>query len=345
MKKIICNKNLKKYIIHIRHITNRNKTLSNKIKLFIVIYLIFIYTKIFKIEIININKVPKVSVFLPIFNKAFFLKESIKSIQKQSLKDIEIIAVNDCSTDNTLNILKKLAKKDKRIKIVNNDRNHGLLYSRAMGILNSTGEFVMNLDPDDRFIGVNNLKFLYYNSKKFKLDLIEFLLKRFNITNIQILNEYLKNFKEYPNISSKKEIDILITNKFMKRDIIIKAFNFYKKKIYSNKWNYHEDHIWHFLINKYSKSRIFIYKYIYLYIINNQSLMNNRHNLLELKNIIYKFEMTEEIFKEKSIAKLFSLKNTINYFFSVFKFTDIEIKKKIIHIFADFINSQKQINK
>ena len=51
------------------------------------------------------------------------------SIQKQTLNDIEIIAVNDFSTDETLKILKKLSKKDKRIKIINNDRNHGLLYS------------------------------------------------------------------------------------------------------------------------------------------------------------------------------------------------------------------------
>ena len=180
MKKIICLNDLKKYIINI---ITLKIIQSNKIKIYIVFYLILIYTKIFKIEL---TKIPKVSVFLPIFNKEFSLKESIISIQKQTLKDIEIIAVNDCSTDNSLNILKKLAKKDKRIKIVNNDRNHGLLYSRAMGILNSTGEFVMNLDPDDQFIGVNNLKFLYYKSKKFKLDLIEFLLKRYNLKNLKI---------------------------------------------------------------------------------------------------------------------------------------------------------------
>ena len=81
------------------------------------------------------NESVKVSVFLPIYNKCTYLQRSIRSIQNQSLENIEIVAVNDYSTDNTLISLKKMAKKDLRIKIVNNDRNHGLLYSRAMGIL------------------------------------------------------------------------------------------------------------------------------------------------------------------------------------------------------------------
>ena len=71
---------------------------------------------------------------MPIYNKDFYLKRSIRSLQDQSLSNIEIVAINDCSTDNTLKLLKFMSKKDKRIKIINNDRNHGLLYSRAMGI-------------------------------------------------------------------------------------------------------------------------------------------------------------------------------------------------------------------
>ena len=96
---------------------------------------------------------PKVSVFLPIYNKELYLNRSINSIQNQNLKEIEIVAVNDGSTDYSLKILKQLSKNDKRMKIINNDRNHGLLYSRAMGIINSSGEYLMNLDPDDKLQG------------------------------------------------------------------------------------------------------------------------------------------------------------------------------------------------
>ena len=111
---------------------------------------------------------------MPIYNKNTFLMKSIGSLQRQSLKNIEIIAINDFSIDNSLNILKKITKKDSRLKIINNDKNYGLLYSRAMGILNSRGEFIMNLDPDDEIIGENSLKYLYKLAKKKKVDVIIF---------------------------------------------------------------------------------------------------------------------------------------------------------------------------
>ena len=121
---------------------------------------------------------PKVSVFLPIYNREKYLKRSINSIQKQTLKEIEIVAVNDCSTDNSLKILKQLAKNDSRIKIINNDRNHGLLYTRAMGIINCTGEYVLNLDPDDQFQGINNLEILYRVAKFKNADMVIYLLEK-----------------------------------------------------------------------------------------------------------------------------------------------------------------------
>ena len=54
-----------------------------------------------------------------------------------------------------------MAKNDSRIKIVNNNKNRGLLYSRAMGIINSKGEYIMNLDPDDELEGPDNLEYLF----------------------------------------------------------------------------------------------------------------------------------------------------------------------------------------
>ena len=66
----------------------------------------------------NLNK-SKISVFLPIYNKELYINDCIRSLQNQTFKNIEIIAVNDGSTDNSLKILKKLSKKDQRIKIIN----------------------------------------------------------------------------------------------------------------------------------------------------------------------------------------------------------------------------------
>ena len=84
----------------------------------------FFLTRYFCNELITNSKEfdhdkPKISVFLPIYNKEKYLKRSIGSIQRQTLKEIEIIPINDCSTDNSLNILKKMAEKDNRILIIN----------------------------------------------------------------------------------------------------------------------------------------------------------------------------------------------------------------------------------
>jgi glycosyltransferase involved in cell wall biosynthesis len=62
------------------------------------------------VQNILLKNIPKISIYLPIYNKSKYLMESIKSIQNQTLKDIEIIAVNDCSTDDSLVILKKKLK-------------------------------------------------------------------------------------------------------------------------------------------------------------------------------------------------------------------------------------------
>ena len=67
-----------------------------------------------------------------------------------------------------------MSKKDLRIKIINNDKNRGLLYSRAMGILNSRGEYLMNLDPDDELKSSDNLQYLYNIANKLKIDVISF---------------------------------------------------------------------------------------------------------------------------------------------------------------------------
>ena len=111
---------------------------------------------------------------MPIYNKENYLDSCIQSLQKQTIKNIEIIAVNDYSSDGTLNKLINLAKKDSRIKIVNNDKNRGLLYSRAIGILNSSGDYLMNIDPDDELASDDSLEYLYNIVKKKDFDIISF---------------------------------------------------------------------------------------------------------------------------------------------------------------------------
>ena len=147
--------------------------MKNQILIFILLLFINIFFEksINKYGIKNNDIKPKISIFLPIYTKEKYLKRSITSIQRQTLKEIEIILINDCSTDNSLEILKEFSKKDPRIKIISNKKNSGSLFSRAIGILNSKGEYLMSLDPGDQYKDKNCLKILLKgrteeNSKK-----------------------------------------------------------------------------------------------------------------------------------------------------------------------------------
>ena len=282
------------------------------------------------------NNIPKISIFIPIYNKQKYLKRCIDSIQNQTLKDIEIITVNDHSNDSSLEIIKEYSKNDSRIIIINNNNNYGLLYSRAMGVYNSKGEYIMNVDPDDELEGVDNLEYLYNKAKKSKVDIISFatLYK----SNEQITIKCTKFHKIYrqPLIfesafnSKNNLIDFLIWNKLIKREIYLKAYEFFRPKIYGEKWNYHEDNIWSILVNKYAKTMICVNKLIYIYNDFKDSLMKNRYDIIELNNLIYRHFMYKKIFttqKEKKylIAEYLEIINFIeesDNFYQIIKNND-----------------------
>lgn len=265
------------------------------------------------------------------------------------MKNIEIIAVNDCSNDNSLKILKKLAKKDSRIKIINNEKNRGLLYSRAMGIINSSGKYIMDLDPDDELASDNNLKYLYEIIERRQVDVITFAyLERGKVTlKCSNFNEVLEQPKLFNSIFNQENnciIDYVLWNKLIKRDLLIKVYNIFKKQIYSNKWNYGEDTIWSLLINRYAKSMICTNKTIYLYKTNVDSLMNNRDNYMEINNRMYILNMYKEIFQSKNERKylcahipqfIYELKK--DKLLSIIK-DSIDIKQKIIELLKPFFN-------
>ena len=188
--------------------------LSIKIRIIIIIFLYSFFLKL-SLYSVELSTLPKVSVFLPIYNKEKYLIRSITCLQNQTLKNIEIIAINDGSTDNTLKILKKLSKNDNRIKIINNDRNRGLLYSRAIGIIHCKGEYLMNLDPDDKLDSNTNLEILYNTAKISHLDYIKFLLKRIPRNNFEIK---ICNFRNKIQLQIE---DFIITNKIIKREIFL----------------------------------------------------------------------------------------------------------------------------
>ena len=115
---------------------------------------------------------PKVSVIIPIYNVEEFIVECVGSVVGQTLKEIEIICVNDGSPDNSIPLLEKNFGQDPRIKIVNK-KNGGLSSARNAGARVATGEYLYFLDSDD-YIDRSALEILYGEAKKDSLDLLVF---------------------------------------------------------------------------------------------------------------------------------------------------------------------------
>ena len=95
------------------------------------------------------NKTPLVTVLMPCFNAMPFLPEALESIIHQTYSNLEILCINDGSTDNTGDVLEDYAKKDARIKVVHNETNLKLIRSLNKGIELAQGEYIARMDADD----------------------------------------------------------------------------------------------------------------------------------------------------------------------------------------------------
>lgn len=119
------------------------------------------------------NSEVKVSVIIPVYNVENYLSECLDSIIGQTLKDIEIICIEDCSTDYTYDILKKYAGDDSRIRIYENKANSGPSYTRNRGLCYAKGKYIYFMDSDDA-LDRNALLELYEESEKNNLDVVLF---------------------------------------------------------------------------------------------------------------------------------------------------------------------------
>lgn len=94
----------------------------------------------------------KVSIIMPAYNCQKFIGKAVESVQKQSYTDWELLIVNDCSTDDTVEIIKAMMDKDNRIKLFHNSKQSGAAASRNRAVKNATGKYIAFLDSDDVWV-------------------------------------------------------------------------------------------------------------------------------------------------------------------------------------------------
>lgn len=127
------------------------------------------------------NKGYKLSVIIPVYNTEKYLRKCLDSVCNQTLQDIEIICVNDTSTDNSLAILQEYAQTDHRIRIINFSQNKGAAVARNTAIDEAKGEYIGFVDSDD-YIDLDFYEKLYERAKKDNAELV--------VARLQMENEY-----------------------------------------------------------------------------------------------------------------------------------------------------------
>jgi glycosyltransferase involved in cell wall biosynthesis len=295
---------------------------------------------------------PILSVIIPVFNCEKTILFSITSIQNQNMTEYEIILINDFSEDKTYKIIQLFQANDKRVKIINNKKNMGTLYSRCIGTLISKGEYIFPLDNDDMIFGDDIFDYIFKRAKEYNYDIVGF--KSVKARNY---NENIRNMKDLfyytnPNnlIIHQPELstwilsingkfsphDVTLWGKLIRSKIYIQAINLLGKKRYSTYISWAEDTSMNFIIFNVAESYIFIYKYGILHMSSpstassTQPINNNFFGLLFWIEILFDFSknnkdknysvlaalyIINEFYKDKSAISqnnLIYLKNIIN---------------------------------
>ena len=121
---------------------------------------------------------PKISLIIPVYNVEKYLAECLDSCVNQTLRDIEIICVDDCSTDSSFKILKEYERKDSRVKVFQQGENKKQGAARNAGLQIATGEYIWFVDSDD-FIDLRSCQLLYDVARKNDADVLMFQLQTF----------------------------------------------------------------------------------------------------------------------------------------------------------------------
>ena len=247
-----------------------------------------------------------ISVIIPIYNTGQYLEKCLLSVINQSFKDIEIICINDCSTDNSLQILKKINSIDKRIKIISLYKNSGLSVARNIGLENALGDYICFVDSDDE-LEIEALEKMWsvFNNNP-DIDIV--------VGNINVVyyNNDLKNlYKDYFAVKYKKTIKInddIIKNfyvcawgKLYKRSVIDRINLRFPENLYF------EDNYWHWCYLTSSNFVYFLNSVVYNYHIRNNSIMDETFNKKEGRAIHY-------LYIADNICNFFYKNNTLNLY-------------------------------
>lgn len=232
-----------------------------------------------------------ISVIIPIYNGEKYIENCLNSIINQSYTNLEIIVLNDGSTDNTLEILNEFKKKDKRIKVIDK-KNTGVSHTRNVGISTAIGKYLTFIDIDD-WVEKDFIEELHKSIVRENVEVVRcnyFFVKN-NKKQVRELNklEYCKYDEKNINTPISNFLLSLEGNENYVMLLMIK--NDKEKILFNENLTYMEDVVFYFDLLSNKKSIYFINKALYNYRSNQESVTNSPE-----KNIV----LIKELFKERN---------------------------------------------
>ena len=244
--------------------------------------------------------IPKISIIIPIYNVEKYLDKCVQSAKNQTLRDIEIILVDDESPDGCPKMCDEYAMLDNRIKVVHK-KNGGLGFARNSGLELATGEYVTFLDSDD-FVDLHTYEHLYNIAKKENLDAVYYKFKRFVNEDEAEQTGLCNEIKKYENENVKElMLDIIALEPSAKSDHKVQCssctamyrFETIKKnnvRFHSERELISEDLIFNLDFLKYANKVAFNNGTHYHYRVNPTSLTSTiRTDRIEKNHILYEY--------------------------------------------------------
>lgn len=263
----------------------------------------------------------KVSIIVPVYNCAKFLKKLIKSLKDQTYKNFEVVFINDGSSDNSLEVLKE--NNDERFKIID-QKNQGVAAARNNGLKKATGKYITFVDSDD-YVDSKYIEYLVKNIEKYSADLCVMGVKKFfddykiyDFYNLELKEHILENTSDYLNFLNSLN-GSAIGGKLYKREKI-------KDKRFLN-LSIGEDALFNLDYIKENNKIITLDKNYYYYRSNPNSLTNSlRKNLLdELDGVLKSLNKEDEYI-------FFAYRIYQEYLFNLFNYDSRLLKQGIYKI-------------
>lgn len=256
------------------------------------------------------HKNAKISVIMPVYNAEKYLKRSVESVINQTYKNIELILVNDASTDSSLKLCEDYALADNRIKVFSNINNGGPAMSRNNGIKQATGEYIFFIDADD-YIELDTFETLITEFDKADIDLVmsnfSKLIDGKVIKQNVVFNLQNKSFKGAEKELSMSEMDEFVRHflKYPSSHLISYCWaRLFKRSIIADNnilvnenMRLFEDLVFHLKYLQYCRKVLFINQNLYIYAIHDTHISASM-NIINADSLLHDMALFDEHTRE-----------------------------------------------